>query len=65
VKMVFCALRAITSYRYEDVISYIKCGYTDLTEDELNELESYTTDAMSVANADKPFRNLADMINDL
>ena len=41
VKMVFSALKAISSYRYEDIISYIKCGYTDITEDELNELESY------------------------
>ncbi len=41
VKMIFCALRAISTYRPEDVISYIKCSYLDISEDELNELESY------------------------
>ena len=41
IKMIFSALNAISAYRAEDVISYIKCGYTDITEDELAELESY------------------------
>lgn len=41
VKMIFCALSAISGYRREDILSYIKCGYTDICEDELNDLESY------------------------
>lgn len=41
IKMLFSALNAASAYRAEDIISYIKCGYTDVTEDELNELESY------------------------
>ncbi len=41
VKMIFCALRAITTYRPEDVISYVKCSYLDISENELNEFESY------------------------
>lgn len=42
-----------------------KIAFYTKVQSDVNELESYTTDAMSVANADKPFRNLADMINDL
>lgn len=34
-------------------------------QSDVNELESYTTDAMAVANADKPYKNLADMILNL
>lgn len=34
-------------------------------QSDVNELMSYTTDAMSVANADKPFGNLAGMIDNL
>lgn len=34
-------------------------------QSDVNELMSYTTDAMSVANADKPFANLAGMIDNL
>ena len=41
VKMVFSALNSITTFRSEDIISYIKCGYTDITENELNDFESY------------------------
>ena len=41
VKMVFCALRAISTYRPEDVIAYIKCSYLEISEEELNELENY------------------------
>ena len=41
IKMIFCALRAISTYRPEDVISYVKCSYLDLSESELNEFESY------------------------
>lgn len=41
VKMVFSALKAISTYRPEDVISYVKCSYLDISEEELNELENY------------------------
>ncbi len=41
IKMIFSALGAISSYRCEDIISYIKCGYTDISENELNDLEGY------------------------
>ena len=29
------------NFRYEDIISYLKCGYTDIKEDDLNDFESY------------------------
>ena len=41
IKMIFSALNAISMYRYEDIISYIKCGYTDISENDLNDFESY------------------------
>lgn len=41
VKMIFSSLNSIASYRSDDIISYIKCGYADITEDELNDFESY------------------------
>lgn len=34
-------------------------------QSDVSELESYTTDAMAVANADKPFANLASMLDKL
>lgn len=47
------------------ILTCAKIAFYTKVQSDVNELESYTTDAMSVANADKPFRNLADMINDL
>lgn len=41
VKMIFSALNSISAYRSEDIVSYIKCGYTDINENELNDFESY------------------------
>lgn len=41
VKMIFCALNAISSYQGEDVISYAKCGYLPLSEEEICDFESY------------------------
>ena len=41
IKMVFSALNAISAYRYEDIIAYIKCGYTHIDENQLNDFESY------------------------
>lgn len=41
IKMVFAALNSASLFRYEDIISYIKCGYTDISEEELNDLEGY------------------------
>lgn len=41
IKMVFSALASISNYRYEDIISYIKCGYTDIKDNDLNDFESY------------------------
>ena len=34
-------------------------------QSDVSELESYTTDAMAVANADKPFANLSNMLDKL
>ena len=42
IKMVFSALNSISGYRYEDIISYLKCGYTSIAESDLNDFESYT-----------------------
>ena len=47
------------------ILTYAKIAFYTKVQSDVNELESYTTDAMTVANADKPFRNLADMIADL
>jgi ATP-dependent helicase/DNAse subunit B len=41
IKMIFCALRAISTYRPEDVIAYVKSSYLDINEGDLNEFESY------------------------
>lgn len=41
IKMVFSALNAINGFRGEDIISYAKCGYTDINETDLCDLESY------------------------
>lgn len=42
VKLIFAAYSAIDSgFRREDVMAYAKCGFTELSRDELDELESY------------------------
>ena len=41
IKMVFSALKAVGGMRAEDVISYAKCGYTDIDPADLCLLESY------------------------
>ena len=41
VKMIFSALNAITGYKREDIMSYVKCGYLDISPDVEAELEAY------------------------
>ena len=41
IKMIFSALNAISFYKHEDIISYVKCGYTDISEADINDLEGY------------------------
>ncbi|MBE6674499.1 MAG: hypothetical protein E7596_05285 [Ruminococcaceae bacterium] len=41
IKMVISALKSINGMRGEDIISYAKCGYTDIGTEELCLLESY------------------------
>lgn len=41
IKMVFSALNALAGMRGEDIISYAKCGYTDLSQSAICLLESY------------------------
>lgn len=41
IKMIFSALSAITSYKQDDIMSYIKCGYVGLEPDIEAELEAY------------------------
>lgn len=40
-------------------------GFYRKAQSDVNELISYSTDAMTVANADKPFANLANMLENL
>lgn len=40
-------------------------GFYQKVQSDVNELMSYSTDAMTVANSDKPFANLANMIEKL
>ncbi|MBO5261526.1 MAG: PD-(D/E)XK nuclease family protein [Clostridia bacterium] len=41
IKMIFSALNAINGMRAEDIITYAKCGYTDIDDNDLYSLESY------------------------
>ena len=41
IKMVFSALRAISDYRSEDIVSYLKCGYTDISNEDICLFEDY------------------------
>jgi len=41
VRMIISALNALSGMRSEDIITYVKCGFTDIDEDSLNALESY------------------------
>lgn len=41
VKMIFSALSAINGYRAEDIVSYLKSGYTDIDESDIDDLENY------------------------
>ena len=41
IKMVLSALKSLNGMRGEDIISYAKCGYTDIGAEELCLLESY------------------------
>ncbi len=41
IKMVFSALNALAGMKGEDIISYAKCGYTDLSPSSICLLESY------------------------
>lgn len=41
VKMVLSALNTISAWRSEDLVSYLKCGYTDISQSDLCLFESY------------------------
>lgn len=41
IRMIFSALNALNGMRSQDIISYVKCGFTDIDEDSMNALESY------------------------
>ena len=41
IKMIFSALNALSGMKAEDIITYVKCGYTDISDEDLNSLESY------------------------
>ncbi len=41
IRMIFSALNALSGMRSQDIISYVKCGFTDIDEDSQNALESY------------------------
>ena len=41
VRMINSALNALNGMRSEDIITYVKSGFTDIEEDSQNELESY------------------------
>ena len=41
VKLIFAAYSATDGMRREDVMAYAKCGFTELSRDELDELEAY------------------------
>lgn len=41
IKMIFSSLSAIQNYRTEDIISYLKCGYTDIDDNAVCEIEDY------------------------
>ncbi|MBQ8164105.1 MAG: PD-(D/E)XK nuclease family protein [Clostridia bacterium] len=41
IKTVFSAIRAVEGYKAQDIVSYMKCGYADITDAEADELEEY------------------------
>ncbi|MBO5287239.1 MAG: PD-(D/E)XK nuclease family protein [Clostridia bacterium] len=41
IKMLLSSLYAINGYKLEDIINYAKCGYTDISESDLCDFESY------------------------
>lgn len=41
IKLILSAIRAVNGYYAQDVISFIKSGYVDITDDEADELEEY------------------------
>ena len=41
IKMIFSALSFVSGYRGSDLISYAKCGYTSVSQDALDDFESY------------------------
>lgn len=47
------------------IMATAKIAFYTKVQSDVSELESYTTDAMSVANADKPFANISAMLQDL
>lgn len=47
---------------YEYVLLYAKCGFLRKVQTLVNNIVGYTTDALSVTNADKPFQYLASSI---
>lgn len=49
---------------YEYVLVYARCGFLRKAQTLVNNIVGYTTDALSVTNADKPFQYLANSISE-
>lgn len=45
------------------ILATAQLQFLDKVRGDLSETESYTTDAMSVTNGDKPFKNVTEMLN--
>lgn len=45
------------------IIATAQLFFLDKVRADVSEMQSYTTDAMSVTNGDKPFKNITEMLN--
>ena len=56
---------ALSADEYEYVLTTAEIGFYRRVQSDVNRIVSYSTDAMTITNADKPYANISQTVNEL
>ena len=56
---------ALSADEYEYVLTTAEIGFSRRVQSDVNRIVGYSTDAMTITNADKPYANISQTVNEL
>ena len=56
---------ALSADEYEYVLTTAEIGFYRRVQSDVNRIVGYSTDAMTITNADKPYANISQTVNEL